>query len=151
MNFITRNQQVEEKLPATYKIYPHLIPFLQAVQDKNKKHMYPFEALGYFYRTENDLTKAYYSQIINRTINLIQYILSYSYNTVTKSNSKANVSYLVFTDTRMGGISMDFSSANVKPQLAKYSIHTKHRLDLDEVLNNIYSHVKVAHIILSYG
>ena len=150
MNFITRSQQGEEKLPVTFKIYPHLIPFLQAVQNKDKKHMYPFEALGYFYKTEHDLTKAYYSQIINRTVNLIQYILSYSYNIVLKSSHGAGVNYMVFTDTRMGSISMDFSSANVKPKLAKYSIHTKHRLDLDEVLNNIYNHVKVAHIILSY-
>ena len=150
MNFITRSQQGEEKLPVTFKIYPHLIPFLQAVQNKDKKHMYPFEALGYFYKTEHDLTKAYYSQIINRTVRVIHYILGYSYNIVLKSSNGAGVNYLVFTDTRMGSISMDFSSATVKPQLAKYSIHTKHRLDLDEVLDNIYSPVKVAHIILSY-
>ena len=45
---------------------------------------------------------------------------------------------------------MDFSSAAVNPLLAKYSIQTKHRIDLDEVLNNIHSQVKVAHTILSY-
>ena len=149
MNFITRAQQGEEKLPATFSIYPHLIPFLQAVQDKSTKHMYPFQVMEYFYRTQNDLTKSNYSQIINRTVKIIHYILSYSYNIVLKSG-KAGVNYLVFTDTRMGSISIDFSSAAINPLLAKYSIQTKHRIDLDEVLNNIHSQVKVAHIILSY-
>lgn len=149
MNFITRAQQVEEKLPETYVKYPHLIPFLQAVQDKSTKHMRPFEILDYFTRTQNDLTKSNYSQIINRTVRLIHCILVHSYNIVLKP-VRAGVNYLVFTDTRMGGISMDFSSANVNPQLAGYSIHTKHRIDLDEVLDNLHNPEKVAHIILSY-
>ena len=149
MNFITRNQQEGEKLPATFNIYPHLIPFLQAVQDKSEKHMYPFKVMEYFYRTQNDLSKSNYSQIINRTVKIIHYILSYSYNIVLKS-SKAGVNYLVFTDTRMGSISIDFSSVTINPYLEKYSIQTKHRMDLDEVLDNIHSQVKVAHIILSY-
>ena len=34
--------------------------------------------------------------------------------------------------------------------LEKYSIHTKHRMDLDEVINNIHNPEEVAHIILSY-
>ena len=54
MNFITRNQQVKEELPETYVKYPHLIPFLQAVQDKRTKHMYPFEVAEYTTRTQND-------------------------------------------------------------------------------------------------
>ena len=149
MNFITRAQQGEEKLPDTYIKYPHLIPFLQAVQDKSTKHMYPFEVIGYFTRTQKDLTKSNYEQIIHRTINIIHYILSYSYNTVLKSG-KAGVKYLIFTDTRMGGISMDFSSTTINPYLEKYSIHTKHRMDLDEVLDNLHNPEKVAHVILSY-
>ena len=149
MNFITRAQQGEEKLPDTYTKYPHLIPFLQAVQDKSQKHMYPFYVLDYFTKTEYDLTKTHYSQIINRTVRLIHYILGCSYNIVLKP-VKASVNYLVFTDTRMGGISMDFSSASINPQLANYSIHTKHRMDLDEVLDNLHDPEKVAHIILSY-
>ena len=51
MNFITRNQQEEEKLPEIYTKYPHLIPFLQAVQDEKQKHMYPFYVLDYFTKT----------------------------------------------------------------------------------------------------
>ena len=149
MNFITRAQQGEEKLPATFSIYPHLIPFLQAVQDKSTKHMYPFQVMEYFYRTLNDLTKSNYSQIINRTVKIIHYILSYSYNIVLKSG-KAGVNYLVFTDTRMGSISIDFSSAAINPLLAKYSIQTKHRMDLDAVINNIHNQEEVTHIILSY-
>ena len=149
MNFITRAQQGEEKLPETYTKYPHLIPFLQAVQDKSTKHMYPFEVAEYTTRTQNDLTKSNYEQIIHRTINIISYILRYSYNTVLKSG-KAGAKYLIFTDTRMGGISMDFSSASINPYLEKYSIHTKHRMDLDEVLDNIHNKEVVAHIILSY-
>ena len=149
MNFITRNQQEGEKLPETYIKYPHLIPFLQAVQDKRTKHMYPFEMAEYTTRTQNDLTKSNYEQIIHRTINIINYILRYSYNTILKSG-KAGVKYLIFTDTRMGGISMDFSSVSINPYLEKYSIHTKHRMDLDEVLDNIHNKEVVAHIILSY-
>lgn len=149
MNFITRAQQVEEKLPEVYVKYSYLIPFLQAVQDKKQKHMYPFYVLDYFIKTEYDLTKTYYSQIINRTVRLIHYILGCSYNTVLKSG-KAGIKYLIFTDTRMGGISMDFSSANINPQLANYSIQTKHRMDLDEVIDNLHNPEKVAHIILSY-
>ena len=149
MNFITRAQQGEEKLPATFSIYPHLIPFLQAVQDKSTKHMYPFQIMEYFYRTQNDLTKLNFSQIINRTVKIIHYILSYSYNIVLKSG-KAGVNYLVFTDTRMGSISIDFSSAAINPLLAKYSIQTKHRMDLDAVINNIHNQEEVTHIILSY-
>ncbi len=150
MNFITRNQQEGEKLPAAFSIYPHLIPFLQAVQDKSTKHMYPFQVMEYFYRTQNDLTKLNYSQIINRTVIIIYYILSYSYNIVLKSG-KAGVNYLVFTDTRMGSISIDFSSAAINPLLAKYSIQTKHRMDLDEVVDNLHDPEKVVHIILSYS
>ena len=149
MNFITRNQQEEKKLPETFNIYPHLIPFLQAVQDKSEKHMYPFKVMEYFYRTQNDLSKSNYSQIINRTVQIIHYILSYSYNIVLKSG-RAGVNYLVFTDTRMGGISMDFSSVTINPYLEKYSIQTKHRMDLDEVIDNLHNPEKVAHIILSY-
>lgn len=149
MNFITRNQQGEEKLPATFSIYPHLIPFLQAVQDKSTKHMYPFQVMEYCYRTQNDLTKEYYQQIINRTVRIIHYVLGCSYNIVQKSG-RSGVTYLVFSDTRMGGISMDFSSASTNPLLAKYSIQTKHRMDLDMVLNNIHNKEEVAHIILSY-
>ena len=149
MNFITRNQQEGEKLPETYTKYPHLIPFLQAVQDKSTKHMYPFEVTEYFTRTQNDLTKEYYQQIINRTVRIIHYILRYSYNTVLKSG-KAGVIYLVFTDTRMGSISMDFSSVTINPYLEKYSIQTKHRMDLDEVIDNLHDPEKVVHIILSY-
>ena len=149
MNFITRAQQGEEKLPETYTKYPHLIPFLQAVQDKSTKHMYLFEVAEYITRTQNDLTKSNYKQIIHRTINIINYILRYSYNTVLKSG-KAGIKYLIFTDTRMGGISMDFSSANINPYLEKYSIQTKHRMDLDEVIDNLHNPEKVAHIILSY-
>ena len=149
MNFITRNQQVKEELPETYTKYPHLIPFLQAVQDKSTKHMYPFEVTEYFTRTQNDLTKEYYQQIINRTVRIIHYILRYSYNTVLKSG-KAGVIYLVFTDTRMGSISMDFSSVTINPYLEKYSIQTKHRMDLDEVIDNLHDPEKVVHIILSY-
>ena len=149
MNFITRNQQEGEKLPETYTKYPHLIPFLQAVQDKSTKHMYPFEVAEYTTRTQNDLTKSNYEQIIHRTINIINYILRYSYNTVLKSG-KAGIKYLIFTDTRMGGISMDFSSVTINPYLEKYSIQTKHRMDLDEVIDNLHDPEKVAHIILSY-
>ena len=149
MNFITRAQQVEEDLPEVYVKYPHLIPYLQAVQDKSTKHMYPFKVAEYTTRTQKDLTKSNYEQIIHRTINIIHYILSYSYNTVLKSG-KAGVKYLIFTDTRMGGISMDFSSSTINPYLEKYSIHTKHRMDLDEVIGNLHDPEKVAHIILSY-
>ena len=149
MNFITRNQQVKEELPETYVKYPHLIPFLQAAQDKHTKHMHPFHTLDYFTRTQNDLTKGNYEQIIHRTVNIIHFILSHSYNTIRKTG-KAGVNYLVFTDTRMGGISMEFASAAINPLLAKYSISTKHRLDLDVVLNNIYNEEVVAHIILDY-
>ena len=149
MNFITRAQQEGEKLPETYVKYPHLIPFLQAVQDKSENHIYPFRIIEYFYRTNNDLSKSKYSQIINRTVNIINYILSYSYNIVLKSG-KAGVNYLVFTDTRMGGISMDFSSVTINPYLEKYSIQTKHRMDLDEVIDNLHDPEKVVHIILSY-
>jgi hypothetical protein len=150
MNFITRNQQVEEELPETYVKYPHLIPYLQKVQDKSTKHMYPFQVTEYFTRTQNDLTKNYYQQIINRTIRVIHYILSSSYNILLKSNNRAGVSYLIFTDTRMGSISMDFSSAAANPLLAKYSISTKHRIDLDPVVNNLHNPDVVVHVILDY-
>lgn len=149
MNFITRNQQVEEELPETYIKYPHLIPFLHAVQDKSTKHMYPFHMLDYSARTQNDLTKGNYIQIIHRTINIIKHILSYSYNILDKTG-KNSVKFITFSDTRMGGISMDFSSASTNPLLAKYSISTKHRIDLDMVINNIHNQEVVAHIILSY-
>ena len=149
MNFITRNQQIEEELPETYVKYPHLIPFLQKVEKESTKHMYPFKVTEYFTRTQNDLTKEYYQQIINRTVRIIHYVLGCSYNIVQKS-SRSGVTYLVFSDTRMGGISMDFSSAFANPLLAKYSIQTKHRMDLDMVINNISNQEEVAHIILSY-
>lgn len=149
MNFITRNQQEEEKLPETYTKYPHLIPFLQAVQDKKQKHMHPFYVLDYFTKTEDDITNSWYDKAINRTVRILHYILGHSYNIVLKSG-KAGVNYLVFTDTRMGGISMDFSSASTNPLLAKYSISTKHRLDLDPVVNNLDNQEVVAHIILDY-
>ena len=149
MNFITRAQQVEEKLPETYTKYPHLIPFLQEVQKESTKHMYPFKAVDYFTRTKNDLSKDYYQQIISRTVKVIHYILSRSYNILLKSG-RAGVNYLIFADTRMGGISLDFSSAAINPHLAKYSISTKHRLDLDPVINNIDNQEVVAHIILEY-
>ena len=84
MNFITRAQQGEEKLPDTYTKYPHLIPFLQAVQKESTKHMYPFKAVDYFTRTKNDLSKDYYQQIISRTVRVIHYILSRSYNILLK-------------------------------------------------------------------
>src|SRR5574344_510936 len=145
MNFITRNQQEEEKLPETYVKYPHLIPFLQAVQDKKQKHMYPFYLLDYFLRTQNDMSKGNYEQIIHRTINIISYILSYSYNIIVKSG-RNGVKYLLFSDTRMGGISMDFSSVTINPYLEKYSIQTKHRMDLDEVIDNLHNPEKVVHI-----
>ena len=149
MNFITRNQQVKEELPETYIKYPHLIPFLQEVQKESIKHMYPFNVVDYFTSTQNDLIKGNYQQIINRTIRLIHYVLGRSYNILAKSG-KAGVNYLVFTDTRMGGISMEFASASINPLLAKYSISTKHRLDLDVVKNNIHNPEVVAHIILDY-
>lgn len=149
MNFITRNQQEGEKLPETYSKYPHLIPFLQKVQNKKTKHMYPFDALDYFTRTQNDLTKEYYQQIINRTVRIIHYVLGCSYNIVQKSG-RFGVIYLVFSDTRMGSISMDFSSASANPLLAQYSIQTKHRMDLDAIINNIYNQEEVVHNILSY-
>ena len=149
MNFITRNQQVKEELPETYVKYPHLIPFLQEVQKESTKHMYPFKAVDYFTRTQNDLTKGNYQQIINRTVRVFHYVLDRSYNIVLKSG-RAGVTYLLFTDTRMGGISMDFSSVTINPYLEKYSIQTKHRMDLDEVIDNLHNPEKVAHIILSY-
>ena len=150
MNFITRNQQVEEELPETYIKYPHLIPFLQAAQDKRTKHMHPFHTLDYFTRTQNDLIKGNYEQIIHRTVNIIQFILSHSYNTVIKNSSRAGVKFLMFTDTRMGGISMDFSSVTINPYLEKYSLSTKHRMDLDEVVDNINEPDVVVDTILSY-
>ena len=149
MKFITRNQQVEEELPETYVKYPHLIPFLQEVQNKKTKHMYPFFALDYFTRTHTDLVKGNYQQIINRTVNVIHYVLGHSYNVLPKYG-KAGVNYLMFTDTRMGGISMDFSSVTINPYLEKYSIQTKHRMDLDEVIDNLHDPEKEVHIILSY-
>ena len=149
MNFITRNQQEGEKLPETYVKYPYLIPYLQEVQKESTKHMYPFKAVDYFTRTKNDLSKDYYQQIISRTVKVIHYILSRSYNILLKSG-RAGVNYLIFADTRMGGISLDFSSAAINPHLAKYSISTKHRLDLDPVINNIDNQEVVAHIILDY-
>ena len=149
MNFITRNQQVKEELPETYIKYPHLIPFLQGVQITNTKHMRPFDYTDYFTRTDNDLVKGNYQQIVNRTVKVIHYILSYSYNIVPKSG-RSGVNYLIFTDNRMGGISMEFTSASINPLLAKYSMNTKHRMDLDEVIDNLHNPEKVAHIILSY-
>ena len=149
MNFITRNQQIEEELPETYIKYPHLIPFLQKVEKESTKHIYPFKVTEYFTRTQNDLTKEYYQQIINRTVRIIHYVLGCSYNIVQKSG-RSGVTYLVFSDTRMGSISMDFSSASTNPLLAKYSIQTKHRMDLDPVINNIHNPEVVAHIILDY-
>lgn len=149
MNFITRNQQEEEKLPETYAKYPHLIPFLHAVQDRKEKHMYPFQAFNYLTRAKTDLSIHNYGQFINNTVTVIHYILSYSYNIVGKSG-RTGVKYLVFSDTRMGSISMDFSSASTNPLLAKYSVQTKHRMDLDMIINNIHNQEEVAHIILSY-
>lgn len=150
MNFITRNQQVEEELPETYVKYPHLIPFLNTVQKESiSKHLYPFKVVDYFTRTDNDLVKGNYQQIINRTVRVMHYILGRSYNILLKSG-KAGVNYLLFTDTRMGGISIDFSSAATNPLLAKYSISTKHRIDLDPVVNNLDNQEVVAHIILDY-
>ena len=149
MNFITRNQQEEEKLPETYVKYPHLIPFLHAVQDRKEKHMYPFHSLDYFTKTENDITNSWYDKVINRTVKIMHYILGHSYNIVLKSG-RAGVTYLLFTDTRMGGISMDFSSVTINPYFEKYSIQTKHRMDLDEVIDNLHDPEKVVHIILSY-
>lgn len=149
MNFITRSQQVEEKLPETFTKYPHLIPFLQVEQGKKQKHMYPFYALDYFTKTESDISRDWYDKVINRTIRLIHYILSSSYNIVQKS-SRSGATYLVFSDTRMGGISMDFSSVTINPYLEKHSIQTKHRMDLDEVIDNLHDPEKVVHIILSY-
>ena len=149
MNFITRNQQEEEKLPETYSKYPHLIPFLHAVQDRKEKHMYPFQAFNYLTRAKTDLSIHNYGQFINNTVTVIHYILSYSYNIVGKTG-RAGIKYLVFSDTRMGSISMDFSSASTNPLLAKYSIQTKHRMDLDMVMHNICNQEEVAHIILSY-
>ena len=149
MNFITRNQQVKEELPETYVKYPHLIPFLQKVEKESTKHISPFKVTEYFTRTQNDLTKEYYQQIINRTVRILHYVLGHSYNIMPKSG-RAGVNYLVFTDTRMGGISMDFSSVTINPYLEKYSIQTKHRMDLDEVIDNLHDPEKVAHIILSY-
>ncbi len=150
MNFITRAQQGEEELPETYVKYPHLIPFLHAVQDRKEKHMYPFHVLDYFTKTENDIKESFYDNIINRTVGLIHYILSHSYNIMIKGNYRAGVKFLVFADTRMGGISMDFSSVTINPYLEKYSIQTKHRMDLDEVIDNIHNPEEVAHIVLSY-
>ena len=149
MNFITRNQQVEEKLPETYVKYPYLIPYLQKVENISTKHMRPFALIDYFTRTEKDLVKGNYTEIIYRTIKVIHYILSHSYNIITKTG-KAGIRYLTFSDTRMGSISMDFSSAFTNPLLAKYSIQTKHRMDLDLVINNIHNKEEVAHVILSY-
>ena len=149
MNFITRAQQVEEKLPETFTMYPHLIPFLQKVQDKSTKHMRPFELVDYFTRTQHDLVKGNYKQIVHRTIRVIHYILSHSYNIIAKT-SKADIRYLMFSDMRMGSISMAFSSATVKPELENYSIQTKHRMDLDEVIDNLHDPKKIVHIILSY-
>lgn len=149
MNFITRNQQEEEKLPETYVKYPHLIPFLNTVQDSKIKHMYPFHRVDYFTKTQNDMSKGYFEQIIHRTINIIAHILSYSYNIIVKTD-RAGIKYLVFSDTRMGGISLEFASASINPLLAKYSISTKHRLDLDVVINNLHNPEVVAHIILDY-
>ena len=149
MNFITRNQQVEEELPETYIKYPHLIPFLQHVENRQALHMYPFYALDYFTRTKNDITNSWYDKAINRTIRVIQSILRFSYNIVPKSG-RAGTAYLIFSDTRMGGISMDFSSTTINPYLAKYTISTKHRMDLDEVVANLDNQEVVAHIILDY-
>ena len=149
MNFITRAQQVEEKLPETYVKYPHLIPFLQAVQDSSTKHMHPFQVLDYFTRTQKNVTKSDFLPIISRTVRIIHYILGHSYNTILKSG-KTGVNYLVFTDTRMGSISMDFSSADINTQLANYSIQTKHRMDLDMVINNLHKPKEAAHIIFTY-
>ena len=150
MNFITRNQQEKEKLSETYVKYPHLIPFLRAVKDKNLKHMYPFHALDYFTKTQKDIKESCYGHIINKTVRLIHDILSHSYYTIIKGNHRAGVKFIVFADTRMGGISMDFASAATNPLLAKYSISTKHRMDLDEVIDNIHNPEVVTHIILSY-
>ena len=150
MNFITRAQQGEEKLPETYVKYPHLIPFLQTVQDKSDKHMYPFHALDYFTKTQKDIKESYYGHIINRTVRLIHYILSHSYSIVIKNSSRAGVKFLMFTDTRMGSISMDFSSATINTYLEKYSLSTKHRMDLDEVVDNINEPDVVVDTILSY-
>lgn len=149
MKFITRNQQVEKELPETYVKYPYLIPFLQKVEKESTKHIYPFKVINYFTSTQNDLTKDNYKQIMNRTVKVIHYILSSSYNILLKS-SRADVNYLIFTDTRMGGISMDFASTATNPLLAKYSISTKHRLDLDMVIKNLHNPEAVAHTILSY-
>ena len=150
MNFITRAQQVEEKLPDTYTKYPHLIPFLRAVQDKNLKHTYPFHALDYFTKTEYDIKESFYDRIINRTVGLIHYILSHSYNIVIKNSSRAGVKFLMFTDTRMGSISLAFSSATINPYLDKYSLSTKHKLDVDEIIDNINEPDVVVNIVLSY-
>lgn len=149
MNFITRNQQEVEKLPETYVKYPHLIPFLHAVHDRREKHMYPFQTLNYFTSAKSDLATLNYGKFIRSTVTIIHYILSYSYNIISKTG-RAGVKYLVFLDTRMGSISMDFSSASTNPLLAKYSIQTKHRMDLDAIINNIDNQEEVVHIILSY-
>ena len=45
---------------------------------------------------------------------------------------------------------MGFSSVTINPYLEKYSMQTKHRMDLDEVIDNLHDPEKVAHIILSY-
>lgn len=149
MNFITRNQQEGEKLPETYVKYPHLIPFLSAVHDRREKHMYPFQTFNYFTGAKSDLATLNYGKFIRSTVTIIHYILSYSYNIISKTG-RAGVTYLVFSDTRMGGISMDFSSASANPLLAQYFIQTKHRMDLDEVIDNLHDPEKVVHIILSY-
>ena len=149
MNFITRNQQVKEELPETYVKYPHLIPFLQDVQGKKQKHMYPFYLSDYFTRANHNISTHNYEKFIHITVTIMHYILNYSYNIITKTG-KNGVKYLVFSDTRMGSISMDFSSAATNPLLAKYSISTKHRLDLDPVVNNLHNPEVIAHIILDY-
>lgn len=148
MNIVTRAEQLNKDYPKIYKRYPRLISYFNN-QISVKSVEFSVNTLYTFIQKHTALTiKNMYLSAVNSVISIFYTILNHYLGCgirTTHVNTKYQVCYISFFDSRIGSISIDSSSRD----LGNAKINSKHRFDIDLIINS-KTKCEMLHHIYSY-
>lgn len=137
MNIVTRAEQLNKDYPEIYKKYPRLISYFNNQASVDQVHKY---ANTLFIPGNKNIYLCINETIITFYTILNQYL---SCNIKAKSIGKYHpITYITFFDSRIGSISIDSSSSD----LDKAKIKSKHRFDIDLIINSKTKYEALQHI-----
>lgn len=148
MTIVTRAEQLNKDYPSIYKRYPRLTSYFNNQTRVKQVHFCVVNSLLLCAPKYSKLNNKDTSLVANETILAFYTILSHYVNCVIKAKNISkyqSITYISFFDSRIGSISIDSSSSD----LDKAKIKSKHRFDIDLIINS-RSKYEILHHIYSY-